>query len=424
MLMEMKKYLVVLGRGIEGCGVTKIAIEFTNYVNSLGNGYEAKILANNDKKWGRENCHKHQAMQFSFANELDKVKEEVSKCNVVFAMSVPAKKFDDASKDGFCAMLEYAHSISKHVVLAQWDHKIQSISRNMYADEKYFKLFENVDLMLNHSYTNDFAIKFIKKNGIHLKKLVCRGDGINNLFGIDFEALKKPFWKPIEQKDSKTIKFIGRSAGWKGPWKFRDLHASHFKSHGYISTIEGIELSIGVLPELYKEVKPNRIPRDDVKLVLFKPDTIDFNNGKYVFEKDMPAYILPPYNHDEAMERLSRCQFAIELIMMDDNLSKDIIENAMMEMVAVGCVPVFRKRWGEMFTVNGKPLAKYGFDKTGTVFLDEDHPETTLALMDSLANDKEAYEKARNAAYSFYKETFDNEPIYSKVLNVIESSVN
>lgn len=414
----MKKYLVVLGRGLEGCGVTKIAIEFTNYVNTLGNGFEAKILANNDKKWGRENCHSHSAVQYSFANNLSAIKAEIMKYDVIFAMSVPAKKFEDASKDNFCNAIEYAHRVGKKVVLAQWDHKIQSISRNMYADEKYWKLFENVDLMLNHSYTNDFALKFIKKNGIQLKKLICRGDGINNLFGIDFEALK-PFWKTFEQKDAKTIKFIGRSAGWKGPWKFRDLHDAYFRKNGYISTIEGIELSIGVLPELYKETKPSRIPRDDVKLALTKNDAIAIANGTYLYERNMPTYILPPYNHDEAMERLSKCQFAIELIMMDDNLSKDIVENAMMEMVAVGCIPIFRKRWGEVFTIDGKPLAEYGIEKTGTVFLDEEHPEEAIQLMEKLVSSKEEYEKCRNAAYNFYKGCFDNSVIYSKVLSII-----
>lgn len=417
----MKKFLVVLGRGLEGCGVTKIAIEFTNYVNSLGNGYEAKILANNDKIWGRDACHKHNAVYYSFMNNLDGIKHEIDTYDVIFAMSVPAKKFEEASKDNFCKALEYAHSIGKKVVLAQWDHKIQSISRNMYADEKYFSLFENVDLMLNHSYTNDFALKYIKKNGIQLKKLVCRDNGINNLFGIDFEALK-PFWKPFSEKTPKTIKFIGRSAGWKGPWKFRDLHASHFRNAGYISTIEGIELSIGVLSELYKEVKPNRIPRDDVKLALSKADTVAIANGTYVFERNMPAYILPPYNHDEAMERLSRCQFAIELVMMDDNLSKDIIENAMMEMVAVGCIPIFRKRWGEMFTVNGKPLASYALGECGTIFLDEEHPEDAMKKMEVLSSNEVAYEKCRQIAYSFYKSIFDNSVIYKKVLEIIENA--
>ena len=416
-----KKYLVVLGRGLEGCGVTKIAIEFTNYVNSLGNGFEAKILANNDKKWGRDACHKHSAVYYSFMNALDGIKREIDNYDVIFAMSVPAKKFEDASKDNFCKALEYAHSIGKKVVLAQWDHKIQSISRNMYADEKYFSLFNNVDLMLNHSYTNDFAVKYIQKNGIRLKKLVCRGDGINNLFGIDFEALK-PFQKPFSKKAPKTMKFIGRSAGWKGPWVFRDLHDAYFKKAGYISTIEGIELSIGVLPELYKETKPSRITRDDVVLVMSKADVAAFNAGKYPFKRGMPAYILPPYNHDEAMERLSKNQFAIELIMMDDNLSKDIIENAMMEMVAVGCIPVFRKRWAEVFTIDGKPLADYSFDETGTVLLDEEHPEDALALMEKLSQDQVEYEKHRDAAYAFYKKVFDNSVIYKKVLEVIDEA--
>ena len=57
---------------------------------------------------------------------------------------------------------------------------------------------------------------------------------------------------------------MGRSANWKGPWLVRDLHEKHFKNHGYITILEGIEGSIGTVAELYKETKPERIPRDDV----------------------------------------------------------------------------------------------------------------------------------------------------------------
>lgn len=416
-----KKFLVILGRGLEGCGVTRIAIEFTNYVNSLGNDYQCNILANSDKKWGRESAHQHNAIQYKFSEQIDDVKREIDKYDVVFAMSVPAKKFDDASKDSFFNIIKYAKESGKMVVMSQWDHKIHSISRNMYADAKYWEIFNYCDLMLNHSYTNDFAIKFIKKNNIQLRKLVCRDDKINNLFGIDFEALK-PFWKPFEQKGKKTIKFIGRSAGWKGPWKFRDLHWSYFKDEGYISTIEGIELSIGVLNELYKSTKPARIERDDVKLVMSKTDIQQFNNKTYPFARNMPAYVLPPYNRNEAIERLSKNQFGIELILMDDNLGKDIIENAMMEMVGAGVVPIFRKQWAKLFTINGIPLYDYGFEKTGTIFLDDENPRDAIALMNELSENAEKYDNARNIAYKFYKNIFDNSVIYKNVLEIIENA--
>ena len=416
----MKNILICLARGIEGCGCSKIAIEFNNYINSL-DGYKSLVIANNDKKWGRENCHKHSIVQYSFANQLDELKAVVDSYDAMVVMSVPAKKYDDSSKDGFMALLEHAKSCGKKLVYMQFDHSIHSITRNFYADEKYQSFFSYFDLVCNHSYTNDFAIRFVQKRGIHLKKLVCRDEHINNLFGIDFDAMKH-FWKPYNKKAMKTIKFIGRSAPWKGPYVFRDIHWSTLKQRGYISTLEGVELSIRAISDIFKELKPKRIVRDDVNLVVSKADVNDFNAGRYKFERNAPAYFLPPYDHDAAMERLSKNQFGIELVMLNDNLAKDVIENAMLEIVAAGTIPVFRKRWAELFTIDGKPLIDYGFEECGTVFMDESNPEQAAELMDKLAGDGEMYEKYRSIAYNFYRKYFDNSVIYKKVLEIIEGA--
>lgn len=64
----------------------------------------------------------------------------------------------------------------------------------------------------------------------------------------------KKYWKPFEQKEYRTVKYIGRSAAWKGPYLFRDIHERYLKDAGYISTCEGVELSIGSLQYLFKQL--------------------------------------------------------------------------------------------------------------------------------------------------------------------------
>ena len=61
--------------------------------------------------------------------------------------------------------------------------------------------------------------------------------------------------------------------------------------------------------------------------------------------------------------------------MIADAFLPDTIENAMFEIVGVGNVPVFRKKWAEAFTLDGKSIVEHGFEKSGTVVLDEEHPE-------------------------------------------------
>ena len=51
----MKKIAILLGRGIEGCGVTKYTIELAKYFKKHDIKY--KIFVSEDKKFTRTNAH-------------------------------------------------------------------------------------------------------------------------------------------------------------------------------------------------------------------------------------------------------------------------------------------------------------------------------------------------------------------------------
>ena len=51
----MKNISVILGRGIEGCGVTKFTIEQCKYYDC--NDYDYIVFAAKDKSWTRKNAH-------------------------------------------------------------------------------------------------------------------------------------------------------------------------------------------------------------------------------------------------------------------------------------------------------------------------------------------------------------------------------
>lgn len=292
----------------------------------------------------------------------------------------------------------------------------------MYAIPDFFEMFKYIDMTMTHSTDGDF-VKFCKKHGIELKNLItAHTNGINSLNGMDFESMKK-YWKPFEQKEYRTVKYIGRSAAWKGPYLFRDIHEKYLKDAGYISTCEGIELSIGSLQFLFKELHPRQV-RDDTTIVLHKKNIDAFRNGTYNIERHHSIYMLPPYDHDEAMERLSKCQFGLELLILVDEMAKNVMEVAMFEMVATGCIPVFRKRWCEMFLIDGKSIYDYGFEQNGTIMMDEEHPEESVELMNKLSDDKEMYDKYRSIAFDFYSKHFNSKTVYDKIFDVIEKTFN
>ena len=405
------KYVLLMGRGIEGTGNTKYAVEFQEYLEGLG--HEVVTIANSDKKWGREKSHVNKIKLMSFADDEKRVSEICKNADCVFVLSVPAKNYDWFSQDAFYSIICDITNAGVKCVYIQVDHKRASITRNFYSDICYIDILEKFDLIFTHSKQCDF-IDFCNENGLKVKNIICAKDlGVGEIFGINFDK-----YRSIREyeKDYKTIRFMGRSATWKGPWLVRDLHEKFFKQRGYITILEGIEGSIGTVVELYKETKPSRIPRDDVIIRLSSADKKALNEGRIKFETDRPTYVLPPYDNTYGMKRLAKSMFGIELLLLDDKILSDVYEYAMLEYVAVGTVPVFRKKWGEKFMVGDKPIIEHD---CGIVFMDENDPTEALNLMDKLADDKELYEDFRSKSLSFFETHFDSKVIFEKIMEKV-----
>jgi hypothetical protein len=57
------KVAIILGRGIEGCGVTRYALEEQDWYKK--NKIECNIYASCDKKWGRKDAQENDIIEFT-----------------------------------------------------------------------------------------------------------------------------------------------------------------------------------------------------------------------------------------------------------------------------------------------------------------------------------------------------------------------
>ena len=400
-------YLFLMGRGIKGTGNTKYAIEFSKYLDNIGE--DNIIIAGDDRKWNRRKSHNNNIVEYSFKKQFEIIEKECNKYDTVYILSVPAKNYEEEIKDKFLNLIKNLYNNGKAVNYIQVDHNSKSITRNFYADEKYLEFFNYIDHIITHSMNGSFK-KFCDKNNIETNNFICTNNELNGINGLNFNEYIK-YWKPFEEKTYKSIKFLGRSAPWKGPWLLRDLHTKYFKDAGYITSAEGIEQSIQSVNEIYKCLHP-RIVRDDV---------VFYSDEEH--ERNKPIYFMPPYVNTEALERLSKCQFGIELLLLKDNMLGDVIEYCMLEYIAVGVIPIFRKRYGEMFKVNGKSLCEYGEETTGTIFLDENNVEETLKKLDKISSDKDLYNTYRKNAFKFYSSYMDSKVIYKNLINLTKKEI-
>ena len=249
------KIALLLGRGIEGCGVTKSAVEFkTLFPGSVD------IFATNDKKWPRRDSMKWEATEFQCAN-IEEAKAIAYKIHreydILIVYSVPSKAHSKECQINFLKMLKAIKRPKKAII--QHDHSIHSIIRNANLKESV-ELCEHVFM---HSLKGDFN-KWMDKNDITSVKRHEFGVGFN------YDNHRKLFWKPIKSQNKDIVRWLGRTAFWKGPTLMIDFHEWHLRDAGYITILEGLEASIQWPGIVYRDHVKKQDRRDVVNF--FRPE--------------------------------------------------------------------------------------------------------------------------------------------------------
>lgn len=382
---------MIMGRGIEGAGNTRLAIEIEEYLKGQGN--DVTIIANSEKIWPRGKMHVNDIESHDFSKAPY---ENDAKFDNVIVMSVPAKKFSAEGKENFTALLEKYKDVTMSYI--QVDHKLASINRNYYGEEPWTtRFFTCIDRVLTNCIDNDFLTKFVARK-VDLEKV----GGLETIgmvmISADFAALPKA---KDEEKLPKTVHFIGRSPAWKGWIDLAKFHQSHLQEAGYSTQIEGIEMSIGTVAVVFKSTKPERIPFDYFWLG-YKEDP-----NEHLEHKDIPAQIYGPYVRNDAIERISKSKFAAFTTFVGEQFG-GMIEAAFLEMAATGTPVIIKKELYEHGRLNnGEWLRDFTPEDMGVIIFDKEAPQATLEKLNELEADSEQYRKLRENVYKFWKARFD-----------------
>ena len=381
---------IVLGRGIEGCGVTKYSVELENWL--LKNSYIPTVYACKDKKWSRHNAHNFtNLIHVNFGrDEFDEVYEGCKNSDLIIFNSLPSIGHSKECINNFSKLF----GLKTKKISIQHDHSISSLKRNALLQDSY----EKVDLIFAHSTTGDFADLVNTPNLFDMK------DRSINLMqpGISFSNYKK-YWKQTNEQDSKHHKWIGRTARWKGYDLMFKFHDNYLKDIGHQTTFEGIEKS-PVFIEFKKKY-------DFYDCLSLNPDDLDNRYGD-------KASVFSQYINGELLERLSKCGFGYQLSILDKKYIEKSLEFTHLEVVAVGAIPVFRKEYGDVciHRYHGKPLTELD---SGTIWLSEDNMEECKNKIIELSNNDELrddYRKKALECYSYY----DCNHVISDIFKIIE----
>jgi len=401
----MSEIVILLGRGTEGCGVTQCAIQMQKVTG-------ATILSANDKKWGRAKGLDLTQVEMNIEKEHEEMAKFINGYDLCVIYSVPSKSHPQGCQDNFLTLLK---NIKIRKAFINVDHKAASIARNANLKE----VAENVDVIMTHSLENDFS-KFMKKNKIQtpLTKMSL---------GFDYDGHRNKYWKPIEAQDDNMVRWIGRTAMWKGPALMIDYHQDALMENGYITVLEGLEASIQYPLVLYRDNK-NENPTDRRKVVnFFRPEKKHGETQKFLPEfygKESVgngAYLYPQYVNTDCMERLSLSAFGSDLYHLKAETYGDTIENCHAEIIASGSVPIFHKHFCDnvIHKVQGKPVSLC--KNTGTIGLDYSNFNECLEIMNQLKSDPAMRDDWREMAFEFWKEHSDSQPV---VKDIIDKAIN
>ena len=145
------KIALLMGRGVEGCGVTRYVVEQYNYM--ISNGHDVKVFSTKDKNWGRKKSHELVVEEIK-NDELLSLKQRLIDYDVVFIHSVPSTGHSKECQKSF---LELVKSIDCFKVFIQNDHLKASMIRNAFM----WETVEECDLVYTHSLESYFSETFL-----------------------------------------------------------------------------------------------------------------------------------------------------------------------------------------------------------------------------------------------------------------------
>jgi hypothetical protein len=400
------KIAIIMGRGIEGCGVTKFTVEQTKWLSK--NSHQHVVYSSKDKSWTRKNAHDVSnviQLKFAKAEEVSKMIAGCNEADVVIINSLPSLSHPEAAIEQFKRAL---NEITKPVVLIQHDHSSLSIKRNAAIEEAV----KRANILFGHSDTNDFA-KYVSE--------VTGGGGLAGFFGddesktilnfqpgMDFDSVRAKYWKDIEHTDPIMNKWIGRTTSWKGYVQMFKFHNEFLRPGGYITTFEGIEKSPAYLG--FRELSEFH-------------GMIDKDISGVSLKNNEPAYVFGPFINDEMLERMSRVGFGYQLSVLDTRFIQRSIEYTHCEVACTGVVPVFRKSYGERCTHRKFGDKLINCKDTGTIWLDDNDMQPSFDLLNKLASDKVMRNEYREMAFEFYKQHQDSQYTFAEMMKQIEDNL-
>jgi len=386
-----------LGKGLEGCGVTKYAIEMMTYLKQSNIDY--KLFIADDKKHSRNKSHDLSEFNVGFYRAIppkrkvvptfDDMINEAKECDTIVILSMPVKGYDEQI---LSETKRFFDSIKdKNVVVTHHNHSSLYMKKEVLLDD----VLEITNTIFTHSAVNPVN-KYIINKYPNAK--------IFNLNPSMFIDSFKKFWKPVSEIDTSVVNWIGRTTPWKGYDLAVNFHTDHLKGLGFSTSMHGMDRGPAFIG--FKALHAG-------KFILQDKEIQD--------NKDNLCEIFGPYVQDKMLDKMSKSGFVLQLtkIKPEELQQSYSLEFTHIEALSIGSIPVFRTEHGNavISRKDDRPIIEHD---TGILWLNENNQAEVAAKMKEIANDPALFEEHRTKAYNFAKEQCDSKVVFDEFFRVVK----
>ena len=374
--LKNKKFALIFGQSIEGCGVTRTGSEMWYWCKK--NNIDFTIYSYDERMYNRRNAHEMDFKSFTMEN-IEETLKELNEYDVVMFNSYPSNKFSKES------IMAFYNDLVKKITTIKVGFMHELNKTNIDKVPYLIGIMNEMDLIYNFGEETWFSqtiskVLPSKKVGERVKKFTM---------WFNFDQLEKYRNKPLYEKEKKLL-YIGRWTTMKDPRRVLDLGPG-LKEKGIVAELVGIERSIGAKFDIFEH--PNCIDRTGKEEKYISPNAC------------VPVY--GTYIRNEGMETLSNSLFGCSFYRLpkEPEAYGDRMEYTMIEIIATGCIPVFDEHWAKHnFRKNG--ISYYDTPFSG-IYSNKEDLESTIDTLYAVSLDEDLQKKYFETSYQIVKEEFD-----------------
>lgn len=405
MNLKDKRIAVILGQGVEGCGVTRVATEMQIWAQK--NGVHLEVFSYDCKFYSRRTAHGLNFRVMTPAT-LESTRKELDSWDLVIFHSYPHNKFEHEDAKKF-----YHHFLKPLKALkAGFIHEISKT--NIDKITYLVPLINEMDVLF-HFGTDTWFAQRVRQMFPHKKDRMLRFR-----MWVDLEELLSVRRKYAMEDKDKKLTYIGRWSTLKNI--DRTLHVAdelNSRGLGWACEMHGVEASMGSKCQIIDHptttyIKINKNSAPHIRVGGVRDELISLEAASAA-----PIRIFPEYERAWGLDFVAKNLFASAFYSLPKTPEDygNRMEYTQIEIIGVGTVPLFDEHW-----------AKHNKAFDGTPFYDipdlaifsngQDIPQVVDRMLQVASNPKE-YNRIRETGAEVLRQNFDSAYVIPETLEQI-----